>query len=251
MSNDAFLTDIEVLSIPEQIANSIKEAILKGKLKPGEMIPSQQELAKRLGVSRPTVRKALQHLVEAQLVVAVKGRYGGYKVADFDPDKVVKNLYEKINLFLAFQSISPWDLFEVRKMIEIPSVALAAERRTEEDLAQLESCLSRIDLENQEIQDIIDADLKFHFLLSKCTHNPLAQTFMQAIIMTFQKNPLKFSIEHKHHIVKGLPEVLEAIRLKNPRESVQAMETHLNYSKNIYQLAHSSTKSDRPGKQVG
>lgn len=232
--------DIAVMPIPLQIANTIREAILSGKIQAGEVIPSQKVLAEKIGVSRPTISKAMQYLVEMHLVEPRKGRHGGYQVVEMDTGRVAKTLYDNLAILMAYQSISYGHLLEVRRIIELQGVALAAERRTDADVAALEDCLRQLDLTNQSVPDIIRADMRFHLLLSKCTYNPLIQIFMQATITVFERNPPKFSADfhpdQKHRIVKGLPEILDAVRHQHVGEAVRAMKHHLDYTTRIYAL---------------
>src|SRR4051812_18726758 len=126
--------DIELLSIPEQIANSIKQMIIEGKFKPGDTLPSQLSLSKYFGVSRPTMKEAFNYLVNSRLIEPYNSQLGGFRVSDFLPDDVSNNIYELIMLSLHSKTINHPDIFELRKTIEIPSAGLAALRRTDKDL---------------------------------------------------------------------------------------------------------------------
>src|SRR3954466_6508933 len=83
-----------VLSAPRQIAAAIKREILEGTLKPGDRLPSEERLADLFGVSRPTVRAALQELSSAGTVVVQRGRGGGYRVSAFSLDSLQTTVTE-------------------------------------------------------------------------------------------------------------------------------------------------------------
>ena len=86
-----FVNRITVKTIPEQIAEQIKNEIYQGKLKPGEKLPPLEQLSEKLGVSKPTVREALQSLSRLGFVVSTKGRNGGYFITESD----MRNLWKQ------------------------------------------------------------------------------------------------------------------------------------------------------------
>ena len=226
----------ELLSIPEQIANSIKQMIVEGKIKPGDILPSQLSLAKHFGVSRPTMKEAFNYLVDQRVIEPFNSQLGGYKVSDLLPEDVSNNLYELIMLSLHSKTINHADIFELRKMIEIPSAGLAALKRTDKDLTFLESCLSNIQKKELSAEEMLKIDSSFHFLLAKCTHNPLTEAIMNAIILTYQKYSPNILEEEKNYIFIGLSDVIEAIITKNENRARKAMEDHLYYSRTYLQI---------------
>lgn len=229
--------NVRLQSIPEQTSKKIKEAILEGKLKPGQSLPTLKQLSEQLGVSHPTVREALQILIDEKLIKASKGRYGGFVVNDFDPKDIIQHLHDIIALQLSIQTITPQDLIQLREMIEIPAAGIAATQRTEQDIITLEKCLATIDITANSIEEVLHADFHFHILLAKSTKNPLIYLFISAFVMTFKNNPIEFTIRHKQTIIQGLPDILEALKEKNSAKAQLAMKQHLHYSKEIYETS--------------
>lgn len=236
MNDLTLFQEIEIQSIPLQIANAIRQKIYEGKLKPGDKIPKQEALAELFSVSRPSIREALNFLQEAHLIVPATGRDGGYVVSDFHPEKALKNVHDIIVLSLTFQTLTEWNLFEVRKMIEIPCAALAAERRTEENLRELEQCLPDPSILSKPVKDIVDADVQFHMKMAECTHNPLAKTLLSAVILSYYKIPLELSKHEKQYIIAELPDLFQAIKEQNPEKAMRCMTDHLEYFVNYHNL---------------
>jgi GntR family transcriptional regulator, transcriptional repressor for pyruvate dehydrogenase complex len=228
--------EVELLSIPEQIANSIKQMIIEGKIKPGGILPSQLSLAKYYGVSRPTMKEAFNYLVDSRVIEPYDCQLGGFKVSDFFPEDVSNNIYELIMLSLHSKTITHPDIFELRKMIEVPSAGLAALKRTGKDLIFLESCLLDIRTKELSVEEMLKIDCSVHFLLAKCTHNPLTEAIMNAIIMTYQKNTPNIQEEEKNYILIGLTDVIEAIIEKDENKARKAMVEHLYYSRTYLQI---------------
>lgn len=237
MNDMSLFKEIEIQSIPLQIANAIRQKIHEGKLKPGDKIPKQEALAELFSVSRPSVREALNYLIDAHLIIPSSGREGGYVVSDFHPEKALKNVHDIIVLSLTFQTLTEWNLFEVRRMIEIPCASLAAERRTEEDLKELEACLPDPAILSRPLTEILDADARFHIKMAECTHNPLAKTLLSALILSYYKIPLELSKHEKQYIIAELPDLFQAIKEQNPEKAMTCMENHLKYFVNYHSLA--------------
>jgi len=228
--------DVELLSIPEQIANSIKKMIIEGKIKPGDMLPSQLSLSKEFGVSRPTMKEAFNYLVDNRMIKPYDSQLGGYIVNDFLSEDVSNNIYELILLSLHSKTITHPDIFELRKIIEIPSAGLAALKRTEKDLIFLNNCLAEIRQDNLTVEEMLKIDSSVHYLLAKCTYNPLTEAIMNAIIMTYQKHSPNIQDEDKKYILIGMTDVIEAIIAQDEIRAKKAMEEHLLYSRTYLQI---------------
>ncbi|GHH99798.1 winged helix-turn-helix domain-containing protein [Neobacillus kokaensis] len=99
--NDIF-DQITVRTIPEQIAEQIKQEIFSGILKPGSKLPPLEELSDRLGVSKPTISQALHLLQKSDLVSTTKGRNGGYFITESFGDKLAQSMYEMITFSLKY-----------------------------------------------------------------------------------------------------------------------------------------------------
>ena len=229
MNKFELFEEIEIQTIPLQIANAIRKKIYKGVLAPGDKIPKQEELAKLFSVSRPSIREALNLLVESHLIVRSPGRDNGYIVSDFHPEKALKNVHDIIVLSLTFKTLSKWDLFEMRKMIEVPCAMLAAERRTEKDLIELEDCLPKANILTKPVKDIFDADARFHIKLAECSQNPLAKTLVSSLILSYYEIRVEINTEEKKHIIEGLPDLFEAIKEQNVENAKKCIENHMNY----------------------
>src|SRR5256885_5687041 len=121
----------------QQLADELREQITSGRLRPGQRLPTEPELCLRTGVSRSTVREALRLLSSQHLIVTTRGVTGGSYVARPTAASLADSLGSGVLLLLSSPTVGLTDLLEVREMLEVPGVALAAQRRTPEDLAAL------------------------------------------------------------------------------------------------------------------
>ena len=150
-----------------------------GRLKPiltaGTRLPSERELSRKLRVSRPSLREALRTL---ELMGVVDTRHGsGTQVAESGTD-VLKTPLEFL-FMLDRPSIE--DLVETRAMLEIHLAARAAERRTDADLAALESALKDMKSKLDRPIDMTDPDVRFHQAIAAASHNSLLQRLMNCL----------------------------------------------------------------------
>ena len=125
----------------EQVALQIREAILEGRLAPGERLPVELELTRLFGVSRSTVREALRTLASQNLVTTTRGVTGGTYVAHPDPNQVTRYLETSIGLLSDVDEVTVAELTQVRRVLEVPAAKLAAERSTPELIEAMEKSL--------------------------------------------------------------------------------------------------------------
>jgi DNA-binding FadR family transcriptional regulator len=153
------------------LADQLRAQITSGQLRPGARLPAEPQLCADAGVSRSTVREALRLLASENLIVTTRGVAGGSFVAHPSPEQLSDRLEIGVVLLVANSIVSPEQLFEVRRTLEIPVAGLAAERRTAAHLAQLDAAL--IDPVAATLSEILAAHRRFHLTLAEATGNPL------------------------------------------------------------------------------
>jgi GntR family transcriptional repressor for pyruvate dehydrogenase complex len=124
----------------ELIATLYRRQIVRGELRPGDTLPSEQQLMVQFGVSRPTLREAFRILEAEDLISVKRGSRGGARVTQ--PSLAVAARY--VGLLLQVQGTTIADVYEARMVLEPACARLLAGRRTKQDLADLEACLSEM-----------------------------------------------------------------------------------------------------------
>ncbi len=148
------------------IANIIKEEIFTGKFSSGEKLPAERELAKKYETGRPTIREAIRALENMGLV---ETRYGA---GSFVANNIHKVISDSLRAITYVNSAPLIDILEFREMFEFESVRLAALRRTDDQIKEMEELL--IDIENADsILEFQELDNRFHILISEMTNNVL------------------------------------------------------------------------------
>jgi GntR family transcriptional repressor for pyruvate dehydrogenase complex len=216
----------------EEIVEQLKIAIQNGKFPPGSRLPSVRELSQQFGVGQAAVREALTALKAMGLITIKQG--SGTFVTQFDPNKIATEIaktLEQANL-LSKQDIS--SLLELRKIIEAGTARLAAQRRTDVDLAAMQDALANMqkDLFSAALGE--KADWEFHYAVATASKNPFLVSLMDTIAETIQVS-LKASRSRLYQIPGGPRKLLDehtgifqAIRDADEVLAEQRMIEHLS-----------------------
>jgi GntR family transcriptional repressor for pyruvate dehydrogenase complex len=232
--------------LSEQVAGQIQELIVTGGLKPGDKIPPERELAEQLGVSRTVIRETIKALQERGLVKVLTG--SGSFVSRVEPETVSQS----IGLFVSGYRGAFRSLFEVRNMLEVEIVRLAAERASEEHVEQLHSSLSKMrnalsrgGHTTDWLEDFVQADLSFHRVLAQATNNSLLPLLLAPI------TDLLLELCRKASSIPGAPEtaivyhqnILECVRSGDSQTSQELMREHLSKAREFAQIMEQDANS--------
>lgn len=167
-----------------QVAEILGVAIISGACKAGELLPNEDALRSEISVSRTAYREAVKILTAKGLVEA-RPR-SGTRVAPrsgwnlIDPDVLSWHLTADPNEdFIR-------DLFELRRFIEPGAVRLAAQRRTEADMARIDAALHGMETAKPYSEANIRADVGFHEAIFAATHNRTLDCLANVVISTIQ-----------------------------------------------------------------
>jgi GntR family transcriptional repressor for pyruvate dehydrogenase complex len=164
----------------DEIEAQIRAMLSRGDLKPGDKLPSERDLAARLGVGRNTLREALRSLEYAGIVETRKGASGGAYILPGSSSAIVDGLRVLYDL----GAITPQQLTEARVWLSETVVRVACERATEDDLQALEANIEATSCAQS--QGEFDARQKlnreFHLVLARITRNPIVISMMDAVM---------------------------------------------------------------------
>lgn len=222
------LKPIKTRKIYEEIVEQIRELVVRGELKPGDRLPSERDLVERLQVSRASIREALSAL-EMMGLLEVRSGEGTY-VRKIRSESVVAPLA----WMLTMEKGTVLELLEVRKILEVQAVGLAAQRATDTDLKELAEALD--DMKNDLSLDLggEKADLRFHYAITRATKNKILIRLMDTISDLMQ-HMLKASRSQLYQ-GKYTPSLLfqehlgvyEAIKCKDSGKAKELLLKHLN-----------------------
>ncbi len=221
---------IKPKKVSSQIAEQIRSSILAGEFNPGDKLPPERELAEMFGVSRPSVREALNILAAAGLVESYQG--GG---------TVVKSLVETttgppLSELIKAERERALDVIEVRKCMEGWTAYYAAQRALPEDVRKLEAIVAEMERNLDGFKPSQDLDAHFHIVIAQATHNIVWLHLMQSIfdaMKEFQQSVWRavYLTDEDHRNLFGHHrEVFEAIRSKDPERARDVMLKHLTFA---------------------
>jgi GntR family transcriptional repressor for pyruvate dehydrogenase complex len=208
-----------------EVANRIKELIRKEKLKPGNKLPNEMQLAELFGVSRPTVREAAKSLVSQNIIEIHRGK-GTFvsQTPGIASDPLGLDFLTGKDLHLS--------LIEVRLLIEPGVARLAAERGTPSDVDRIEEYLREMKKNVDRHEVGMGTELEFHRSIAEATENPvimrLVPIIMDSIIKTYRDAP-RTSEDHRQALLEHT-EIYQAIKSGNKEGAYKAMERHLQNS---------------------
>jgi GntR family transcriptional regulator, transcriptional repressor for pyruvate dehydrogenase complex len=156
----------KTFKISDQIIDQIRDAVLSGKLKPGNRLASEKELADQFGVSKATMREAMRVLEVLGLIEIRKGLGGGIFIAEVGMRTTIHSI---IN-FLHFQPVSIKEITMLRFLIEPTVAQIAASKITDNDIKNLKKILS----ENPSLStEEVSKEIGFHRYLARLAENTL------------------------------------------------------------------------------
>lgn len=219
-----------VLRPRQQVEDTIRTAILSGELKSGEMLPPEAELARQFNVSRTTLREALRVLSSQRLITKVPGARGGNFVQSVDYHSLGAVMTESVENLLALGTIRFDEVADVRQLLEVPSVQLAAVNRGDDELNRLEKIVQQQKTVSVDDPRITDLDREFHTLIARASGNRVLASFVAALHhATEPVRYLDLSPEVGRETVKQHQRILRAIEQQDPAAGKNAIVEHLTY----------------------
>ena len=182
------LKEVEIEKPVDVIIRQIKELVISGRLKPGDKLPPERKLSEQLVVGRAHVREALRKL-EFYGILKTRPQSGTY-VASIG----VSALESLIADVLKIDSPSFVSLVETRVLLEESTIRLACERRTEEDILQLEISLNAYLEKAVNGIKAVEEDLMFHLTIADLSKNKVLKSLLLIIIPDIISNYSVFKV---------------------------------------------------------
>ncbi len=216
-------SNISKTNAEEIIISKIRELIVSKQLEPGDRLPAERDLAKKFGVSRNQLRQAIQKLEFYGLVK--KYPQSGTRVSNIG----VTALKGMMSDILELQKPDFKSLVETRIILETNAVRLAATRRTEDQIRQIEEAHEAYSKKALQGLDAVEEDLMFHLKLSEASNNSVINSLMLVItpeiITHFVKNKV-CNKEESYLLIKEHQAIVDAIREKDADTAVTNLNDH-------------------------
>ncbi len=220
MTEDLTLNMDAYLPLRDVVFNTLREAILKGELKPGERLMELQ-LAAKLGVSRTPIREAIRMLEQEGLAVTIPRK--GAEVA-----KMTEKDME--------------DVLQIREALDELAAKIACEQISEEQLEELVATMHEFEesTKTDNVKKIAEADVKFHDIIYQSTGNPKLVNMLNNLREQMYRYRLEYikDAEKRQILVVEHEQILKAVRGRKASEAKTAIREHIDnqeitVSKNI------------------
>lgn len=207
-----------------QVVEHVRALIAAGEVKPGDRLPPERELARKLKISRSSLRSGIGFL---SAMGVLKSRHGAGTFVSSGPPALDSS---SLTVLGALHGFLPWQMFEARIVLESNVAALAAERATDEHLAELAEEVAEMYAALDDPHEYLVHDIRFHRTIARASGNPILGALMETITANLYErrtHTVQFSVDLKES-AEMHREIYRAIRSHNPTLARQTMEQHLS-----------------------
>ena len=226
----------------ERVVKKVLDLVSSGTWKPGFRLPPERELSEAFGVSRTVVREAVKALEARGVLESTTGSGVSVRLADFNMVSRSLQTYMQLSNRVDFEI----RLNEVRRGLEVEIVALAAERATPEQRAQLRQICKQMRARGNTAQQMAELDFRLHLTLAEATQNelfkvllaPLIDQLREQITLTWEgygPRPVKRVLDQHEAVIT-------AVENGNAEAARRAMIKHLAYSREVLESLSKSQK---------
>jgi GntR family transcriptional repressor for pyruvate dehydrogenase complex len=212
----------------EQVVSHVRALIVGGKLKPGDQLPAERDLAVQIGVSRPTVRAGLRALAAMGVVVS---RHGSGTYIPSGPPKLGS---APLGFLAALHGFTREEMYEARRLLEVGAAGLAAERAAPEQIAVMAEEVANLFSAMNDPQAFLVHDIDFHRSVAAASRNPIIAAVMEMISSLYYERRRETAALASERNLRDAAEmhrrVYQAIRAGNADAARSAMHEHLTQS---------------------
>lgn len=227
----------------EEVVTRLREMIQRGEISAGDRLPPERDLAKLLGVSRPTLRAGIRSLTTVGILQSRQG--AGTFVTEAGDSPTLDG--SPLRMMAALHGFTIDEMFEARLSLEMSIAALAAERVSSEQMTQMAEEVAGMYASLDEPEQYLVHDMRFHQIVAAASGNRILTSLMNMIAKILFETRSK--TVHRAHDLKDSAEqhreIYRAIRAHSVEEARQAMRDHLLATQKAQKLeeAESAQKS--------
>ena len=212
-------------STSEEVVTQLREMIHRGELRPGDRLPAERDLAKLLGVSRPTLRAAIRSLAAVGVLQSKQG--AGTFVVESDGPPALDSA--PLRMMASLHGFTTGEMFEARRSLEMAIAALSAERASGEQMASMSEEVAGMFASLDDPEQFLVHDMRFHQMVAASSGNRILTALMNMVATVLfdvrrktvnRARDLKESAEMHRQIYR-------AIRDRNSDAARNAMRDHL------------------------
>ena len=214
-------------SLVDSAEQALRNWLAPGRHRPGDRLPPERELARKLKISRSSLRAGIGFL---SAMGVLKSRHGAGTFVSSGPPALDSS---SLSVFGALHGFLPWQMFEARLVLESSVASLAAERATDEHIAELAEEVTEMYASLDDPHEYLIHDVRFHRTVARASGNPILGALMETITANLYDNR-RLTVENSQDLKQSAEmhrEIYRAIRSHNPPQAKQTMEQHLNLAR--------------------
>jgi GntR family transcriptional repressor for pyruvate dehydrogenase complex len=209
----------------EQVVAYVSDLIERKRLRPGDRLPPERDLAARVGVSRPTLRMGLHALAA---MGCVQSRHGSGTFIREGPPALGT---EPLSLLAALHDFTHAQMYEARRILEVGAAGLAAESATPEQIASLAEEVASLFSAMEDPQRFLVHDIAFHRRLALASGNPIIAAVVEMVSALYYKQRRETATQASDRDLRDAAEshreIYQAIRRRDAQKARSAMNEHL------------------------
>lgn len=212
-------------STTEEVVDRLRDMIQSGELSAGDRLPPERDLAKVLGVSRPTLRAGIRSLSTVGILQSRQG--AGTFVAEAEASPTLDG--SALRLLSALHGFTSDEMFEARLALEMSIAALAAERATSEQMTLMAEQIAAMYAALDDPEQYLVHDMQFHQVVADASGNRILTSLMNMIakiLFDSRRKTVKNATDLKDSVSQH-QNVYRAIRERSPEMARAAMREHL------------------------
>src|SRR6185436_10808426 len=227
----------------EQVVAFVRALIDRGRLRPGDRLPAERELATQIGVSRPSVRAGL-HALAAMGVV--RSRHGS---GTYIPDGPPLLGSEPLSFLAALHGFTREEMYEARRILEVEAAGLAAQRASSDHLATLADEVAGLFASLSERQVFLVHDINFHRGVAAASGNPIVASLVEMVAALYYERRRTTAERAADRDLRDAAEahrqIYQAIRARDIDRARKTMNDHLMRARSYQAKEQGSTLNAR------
>jgi len=226
------LEPVNTISVVDEVVKRITDAIVKRELKPGQKIPTENELCEKLGVGRNSLREAMK-MLSALGILEIRRGDGTYIA-----EKVSPSAFDSVVYSVILEGSTPDEILELRKTLDIDVLELVVNKATDDDIALLDEIQTEFHMliQQKNFEKVAAQDLKFHYALIDIARNPLFGRIVRGVYDIFWpslENTLKDRQEYMGACQKH-DEIMDVIKKRDKSRITEVIDKSLEIWKDYW-----------------
>ena len=225
----------------QQVVLHVRALIDRGKLRPGDRLPAERDLAGQIGVSRPTVRAGLRALAAMGVV---QSRHGS---GTYIPEGPPVLGAEPLSFLAALHGFTGTEMYEARRILEVGAAGLAAERATPDHIATLAEAVADLFASLEQPEVFLVHDINFHRGIAAASGNPIVASLVEMVSTLYYERRRRTAARAFPRDLRDAAEahrrIYQAIRARDAEGARAAMNEHLLQA-SAYQAQEDTSASE-------